>query len=139
MNAAGKPELRTLIGGLNEKTARYGIDIVEGGTTGESVAKGGKIFVSLKAGAQRAEAFANAAKRGRSDHGRPRASASASTGERHGRRTRSTPRDSASCSDARRGVAGLNRRGLLMLVGNACLGLGLILAVIISSFFFIGG
>ena len=52
MNAAGKPELRTLIGGLNEKTARYGIDIVEGGTTGESVAKGGKIFVSLKAGAQ---------------------------------------------------------------------------------------
>ena len=34
---------------------------------------------------------------------------------------------------------GLNRRGLLMLVGNACLGLGLILAVIISSFFFIGG
>ncbi|HEX4047346.1 MAG TPA: hypothetical protein VH309_05905 [Elusimicrobiota bacterium] len=34
---------------------------------------------------------------------------------------------------------GLNRRGALMLLGNVLLGLGLVIAVIISSFFFIGG
>ena len=34
---------------------------------------------------------------------------------------------------------GPNRRGLVMLLGNGLLMLGLVLAVIISSFFFIGG
>lgn len=34
---------------------------------------------------------------------------------------------------------GLNRRGWLMMLGNVLLGLGLILAIIFSSFFFIGG
>jgi hypothetical protein len=48
----GTPELKTMIGALNQKAARYGVEIVEGGTTGESVAQGGKIFVSLKVGAQ---------------------------------------------------------------------------------------
>ncbi|MFI5345047.1 MAG: hypothetical protein ACHQ51_01615 [Elusimicrobiota bacterium] len=33
----------------------------------------------------------------------------------------------------------LNRRGLVMLLGNLLLALGLVVAVIISSFFFIGG
>jgi len=33
----------------------------------------------------------------------------------------------------------INRRGLLMLAGYSLLGVGLILAVIFSSFFFIGG
>jgi hypothetical protein len=33
----------------------------------------------------------------------------------------------------------LNRRGVLMVIGDILLGLGLVLAVIISSFFFIGG
>jgi hypothetical protein len=48
----GTAELRTMIGSLNEKAARYGVQIIEGGTTGESVAKGGKIYVSLTAGAK---------------------------------------------------------------------------------------
>jgi len=48
----GTTELRSMIGSLNDKAARYGVRIVEGGTTGESVAKGGTIYVSLKAGAQ---------------------------------------------------------------------------------------
>jgi hypothetical protein len=34
---------------------------------------------------------------------------------------------------------GLNRRGWLMMTGDALLALGLILAIIVSSFFFIGG
>lgn len=48
----GAPELRGLVAGLNAKLGRYGMTIVEGGTAGESVAKGGTIYVSLKAGAQ---------------------------------------------------------------------------------------
>lgn len=50
--AAGKTELRALISGLNGNAARYGVEVVEGGTVGESVAQGGKIFVSLGAGAK---------------------------------------------------------------------------------------
>ena len=48
----GAPQLRALIGTLNRKTARYGVEIVEGGTAGESVAKGGTIYASLAVGAQ---------------------------------------------------------------------------------------
>ncbi|HEX4047345.1 MAG TPA: hypothetical protein VH309_05900 [Elusimicrobiota bacterium] len=49
---AGTPELRALIVNMNSKLGPYGLKIVEGGTAGESVAKGGTIYVSLKAGAQ---------------------------------------------------------------------------------------
>lgn len=47
-----KDGLRSLMTSLNEKAARYGVRVIEGGTTGESVARGGDIYVSLKAGAQ---------------------------------------------------------------------------------------
>jgi hypothetical protein len=48
----GTPELRAMIGALNEKVARYGITVAEGGCVAECGAQGGNIFVSLKVGAQ---------------------------------------------------------------------------------------
>lgn len=49
---AGKDELRTMLTALDEKAAKYGVRVIEGGTAGESTAVGGDVFVSLKAGAQ---------------------------------------------------------------------------------------
>ncbi len=47
----GKEGLRELAANLNKTASRYGVRVIEGGTAGESVAKGGDIYVSLKAGA----------------------------------------------------------------------------------------
>lgn len=48
----GAAELRATISGLNAIGSKYGVVIVEGGIVGESVAQGGRIFVSLSAGAK---------------------------------------------------------------------------------------